>query len=48
MTPANWCGPENPAEPALVSQAGARVPVLVVPTGEVQQIARETRALLEA
>ncbi|MEV6570298.1 acetate/propionate family kinase [Streptomyces sp. NPDC051577] len=39
---------ENPAEPALVSQAGVRVPVLVVPTGEVQQIARETRALLEA
>ncbi|MEU2563047.1 acetate/propionate family kinase [Streptomyces longispororuber] len=32
--------------PEIVSEPGARVPVLVVPTGEAQQVARETRALL--
>ncbi|MFJ8074269.1 acetate/propionate family kinase [Streptomyces sp. NPDC096176] len=36
----------NPQEDAVVSAPGARVPVLVVPTGEVQQVALETRALL--
>ncbi|MEU8465293.1 acetate/propionate family kinase [Streptomyces sp. NPDC029003] len=40
--------PGNPAEPALVSAPGAAVPVLVVPTGEIQQIAHETRACLRA
>ncbi|MCY0929080.1 acetate/propionate family kinase [Streptomyces sp. H27-H1] len=38
--------PENPTEPVAVSTPGAAVPVLVVPTGEIQQIARETRACL--
>ncbi|MFK0047659.1 acetate/propionate family kinase [Streptomyces sp. NPDC090741] len=38
--------PDNPEEPALASRPGAAVPVLVVPTGEVRQIARETRACL--
>ncbi|MFW3470039.1 hypothetical protein ACN24M_00840 [Streptomyces microflavus] len=30
----------------IVSEPGARVPVVVVPTGEAQQVDRETRALL--
>lgn len=40
---------EDPAEPkedTVVSGAGARVPVLVIPTGEGQEVARETRAVL--
>ncbi|MGV9688880.1 acetate/propionate family kinase [Streptomyces sp. NPDC003444] len=32
--------------PGIVSEPGARVPVLVVPTGEARQVDRETRALL--
>ncbi|MER6662828.1 hypothetical protein ABT309_38375 [Streptomyces microflavus] len=32
--------------PEIVSEPGARVPVVVVPTGEAQQVDRETRALL--
>ncbi|WP_428761828.1 acetate/propionate family kinase [Streptomyces sp. 2-6] len=32
--------------PEIVSPPNARVPVVVVPTGEAQQVARETRALL--
>ncbi|MET9934060.1 MULTISPECIES: acetate/propionate family kinase [unclassified Streptomyces] len=32
--------------PEIVSEPGARVPVLVVPTGEARQVDRETRALL--
>ncbi|QTA36668.1 acetate/propionate family kinase [Streptomyces sp. CA-256286] len=32
--------------PEIVSEPGARVPVIVVPTGEAQQVDRETRALL--
>lgn len=32
--------------PEIVSAPGARVPVVVVPTGEAQQIDLETRALL--
>lgn len=40
--------PTNPTEPAPVSAPGAAVPVLVVPTGEVRQIARETRACLRS
>ncbi|MGW7313508.1 acetate/propionate family kinase [Streptomyces sp. NPDC054865] len=34
----------NPTQPARISPPGAAVPVLVVPTGEIAQIARETRA----
>ncbi|MGW6986903.1 acetate/propionate family kinase [Streptomyces sp. NPDC054946] len=33
-------------EPRVVSRPGAAVPVVVVPTGEITQIARETRACL--
>lgn len=36
----------NPVDDAVVSPRGAAVPVLVVPTGEVPQIARETRSAL--
>ncbi|MEW1635311.1 acetate/propionate family kinase [Streptomyces sp. NPDC093801] len=36
----------EPGRPAMVSQPGAAVPVLVVPTGEVPQIALETRDCL--
>lgn len=32
--------------PEIVSKPGARVPVIVVPTGEAQQVDRETRSLL--
>jgi len=32
--------------PEIISEPGARVPVIVVPTGEAQQVDRETRALL--
>jgi acetate kinase len=38
--------PVNVRQDTVVSPAGARVPVLVVPTGEGQQVARETRSLL--
>ncbi|MGW7100129.1 acetate/propionate family kinase [Streptomyces sp. NPDC054838] len=38
--------PANPSEPAVVSPSDASVPVLVVPTGEVPQVARETRSCL--
>ncbi len=34
---------DNPGGPAVIRPPGARVPVLVVPTGEIPQIARETR-----
>lgn len=34
--------------PRLVSPPGARVPVIVVPTGEAEQVAAETRAVLAA
>lgn len=33
-------------KPAVISPVGAAVPVLVVPTGEIQQVAAETRAVL--
>ncbi|MFE6905549.1 acetate/propionate family kinase [Streptomyces erythrochromogenes] len=36
----------HPGEPSIVSRPGAAVPVIVVPTGEITQIARETRACL--
>ncbi|MFD7081943.1 acetate/propionate family kinase [Streptomyces sp. NPDC059918] len=36
----------EPRQPAMVSRPGAAVPVLVVPTGEVPQIAVETRVCL--
>ncbi len=32
--------------PGIISGPGARIPVIVVPTGEAQQADRETRALL--
>ncbi|GAA3514569.1 acetate/propionate family kinase [Actinocatenispora rupis] len=35
-----------PDEPRCISPVGAAVPVLVVPTGEIQQVAAETRAAL--
>ncbi|MFE4632314.1 acetate/propionate family kinase [Streptomyces sp. NPDC056773] len=38
--------PDNPGRPAVISPPGARVPVLVVPTGEIPQVARETRMCL--
>ncbi|MFC8430493.1 acetate/propionate family kinase [Streptomyces sp. NPDC057253] len=38
--------PVDASRPAIVSGPEARVPVVVVPTGEAQQIDRETRALL--
>ncbi|MCS0637484.1 acetate kinase [Streptomyces sp. LP05-1] len=38
--------PGNPESDAIVSPAGAAVPVLVVPVGEARQIALETRAAL--
>ncbi|BCJ36210.1 acetate kinase [Actinocatenispora thailandica] len=44
--PRTLTGPREPADPTIVSPVGARVPVLVVPTGEIQQIAAETRATL--
>ncbi len=37
---------DSPPGPALVSPPGAAVPVAVVPTGEAQQVAAETRAVL--
>ncbi|MFJ6442741.1 acetate/propionate family kinase [Streptomyces sp. NPDC091649] len=37
-----------PERPEVISGPGARVPVIVVPTGEAQQVDRETRALLAA
>ncbi len=37
---------ERPDRPEVVSGAGARVPVVVVATGEAQQVDREVRALL--
>lgn len=40
--------PAAPGRSAVVSPPGAAVPVLVVPTGEIPQIARETRTCLEA
>ncbi|WP_405429010.1 hypothetical protein [Streptomyces erythrochromogenes] len=36
----------DPENPRVVSRPGAAVPVVVVPTGESTQIARETRACL--
>ncbi|MFF0048992.1 acetate/propionate family kinase [Streptomyces sp. NPDC005498] len=36
----------NPPDGAVVSPRGAAVPVLVVPTGEIQQVAAETRETL--
>ncbi|MFI5809126.1 hypothetical protein [Streptomyces sp. NPDC051561] len=36
----------NPTDAAVVSPDGAAVTVLVVPTGETQQVAAETRAVL--
>ncbi|MEE1751556.1 acetate/propionate family kinase [Streptomyces sp. SP18CS02] len=38
--------PDNPARDAVVSAPDAKVPVLVIPTGEPQQVAVETRAVL--
>jgi acetate kinase len=37
-----------PGRPRIVSSPGAAVPVVVVPTGETAQVARETRAVLAA
>lgn len=39
---------QNPSDPAVVSANGAQVPVLVVPTGETQQVALVTRRVLGA
>ncbi|MGW3377584.1 acetate/propionate family kinase [Streptomyces hydrogenans] len=38
---------DDPREPTVVSRPGATVPVLVVPTGEIHEVARQTRACLE-
>ncbi|MFB7422279.1 acetate/propionate family kinase [Streptomyces hydrogenans] len=38
---------DDPREPTVVSRPGATVPVLVVPTGEIPEVARQTRACLE-
>lgn len=38
----------DPREPTVVSRPGAAVPVVVVPTGEVFEVARQTRACLDA
>ncbi|MFF0553907.1 acetate/propionate family kinase [Streptomyces sp. NPDC004311] len=40
--------PVDPDEDVLVSTPGAKIPVLVVPTGETQQIALETRTAVTA
>ncbi len=49
--PAGLTDPANPAggtpsHDTVVSPGGAAVPVLVIPTGEIQQVAAETRAVL--
>ncbi len=43
---AGGLAPDNPRVPTVISPSGAAVPVIVVPTGETWQVARETRQVL--